>query len=125
MWITKERRESRRSFVVEWFDKLEFISFKRQSLLNEKDCGLLKRTHFVRTFAGREVFFATYTPRQKTPKVDFAAAAAKLCEASSSQVRSRGDPCGRPSNSPPNPNLSLIRRNFLPDPFHPGAVCAA
>jgi len=97
--------------------KLEFTSSKRQSLLDEKDCGLLQRTHFVRTFAGREEFFATYTPRQKTPKIDFAAAAAKLCEASSPQVRSRDDPCGRPFITPINSNFKAHLKDLKTGSF--------
>jgi hypothetical protein len=43
--------------------------------------GLLQRTRFARTFAGREVFLATYTPPPKTDYASFAPAGAKLCEA--------------------------------------------
>jgi len=42
-----------------------------------KACATLQRIRFAHTFARREVFFATYTPRQKTIELCFAAAAAK------------------------------------------------
>ena len=62
-----------------------------------KDCGSLQRTRKARTFVSREVFFATYTPRQKTLKLSFAAAAAKLCEAHTFRLLVGAGLCARPS----------------------------
>jgi hypothetical protein len=44
-------------------------------------CGLPQRTRCARTFAGREVFFPTYTPPEKMNFTLFRRLAAKLCEA--------------------------------------------
>jgi hypothetical protein len=41
----------------------------------------LQRTRCARTFAGREVFFPTYTPPRKMAYNLFRRNAAKLCEA--------------------------------------------
>jgi hypothetical protein len=41
----------------------------------------LQRTRCARTFAGREVFFPTYTPPEKIVRNLFRRKAAKLCEA--------------------------------------------
>jgi hypothetical protein len=41
----------------------------------------LQRTRYARTFAGREVFFPTYTPPEKMDFTLFRRLSAKLCEA--------------------------------------------
>jgi hypothetical protein len=46
-----------------------------------EDSAPLQRTRFARTFAGREVFFPTYTPPEKIDCNLFHRFAAKLCEA--------------------------------------------
>ena len=76
-----------------------------------KDCGSLQRTRKARTFVSREVFFATYTPRQKTLKLSFAAAAAKLCEAHTFRFLVGAAHLSRPLVSPINSNLSPIQNS--------------